>query len=103
MASQKPLTGTAYFFPSTRDAAIKSSFILEAYSGYTLRISSMDITLPASMKELASAPLNQNSTSGSDPIWKSLATRAFTVSSETAEESFTVFPVEASQSFTAFW
>ena len=57
----------------------------------------------ASMKELASAPVKKNSTSGSASISKSETTVVLKVSSEVAELSFTVFPVSSSHPARPAW
>ena len=61
----------------------------------------METTLPSSIKELASAPVKKNRTSGSEPVWKSVSTRDLKVSSEVAEESLTLIPVSFSNAATA--
>lgn len=62
----------------------------------------MSTTLPALMKGSASALVKKNSTSGSEPVSKSVRTLAFHSSLEVAEASITVFPVASSYCFTAF-
>ncbi len=66
----------------------------------------METTFPASIKLLASAPLKKNSTSGSEPVSKSVMTLVLKVSSEVADASATVLPVfshHASTALLKFW
>ena len=62
----------------------------------------METTLFALMKGSASAFVKKNSTSGSEPVSKSVRTFAFHSSLDVAEPSLMVFPVSASYPATAF-